>query len=128
MGQDYSNWQIIVVEDTYDDARVISRVLEHYGVTVHLAGNGSECMTLLNGFHPTAIITDLSMPQMDGWATLSAVREARERDHIPVIAITAYHSAEVADEALRHSFDGYFAKPLDPLTFMAQLDQIVRAS
>lgn len=125
MGTDYSRWTVLVVEDTYDDARVISRILEHYKINVLVAGNGNDCLNLLEQFRPTIVVTDLAMPQMDGWATLNAIRANPEWSHIPVVAVTAYHSAEVADAALRSEFDGYFAKPLNPMTFIDQLGQVI---
>lgn len=121
----HADWTIILVEDTYDDIQVISRLLAYYGINVYVAGNGEECCTLLETVRPTAIVTDLAMPGMDGWETLKAIRSHPQYNHVPVIAITAYGSAEVAEEARRMRFDGYFSKPLDPVSFVEQLEVIV---
>lgn len=118
-------WQIIIVEDTYDDQQLVSHILTHYGAQVHIARDGDECLALLNQFEPTVIITDLAMPHRDGWQTLVAIRSQVETAHIPVIAVTAYHSADVAQDTLKAGFDAYFPKPLDPQTFVQRLMQIV---
>ncbi len=120
-----SSWKVIVVEDTYDDQQVVSRMLEHYGIQVFLAKNGDECLELLQNFEPTLIVTDLAMPKRDGWQTLLAVRSNESTAHIPVIAITAYHSTDVAEDALQAGFNGYFPKPIHPQTFVHRLEEII---
>lgn len=118
------NWKVIVVEDTFDDVQVISTMLEFYAIEVHVAHNGTECLTLLGSLMPDLIITDLAMPEMDGWQTLAALRAEATTAHIPVVAVTAYHSAELAEEAVEAGFDAYFPKPVDPDTFINQLAAI----
>lgn len=125
MNKEVADWTIIVVEDTYDDQQVVSYVLGHSGIKVHIAHNGDECIDLLKRVEPDLIITDLAMPRRDGWQTLVAVRADTRTAHIPVVAITAYHSAEVAADAMRAGFDGYFPKPLNPQTFVARLREII---
>lgn len=122
-----STWKVIIVEDTYDDQQLISRILEHHGVTVYLARNGVECLKLLEDVEPTLVVTDLAMPSKDGWQTLVAIRSNAATAHIPVIAMTAYHSADVAEDALNAGFDGYFPKPVHPQTFVSRLAEIVSA-
>jgi CheY-like chemotaxis protein len=118
-------WQVIVVEDMYDDQQVVSRILAHYGAKVHIAPDGNACLDLLKTIDPTVIVTDLAMPHRDGWQTLVAIRSNVATAHIPVVAVTAYHSADVAQDALKAGFDGYIPKPLDPAHFIAQLQQVV---
>lgn len=120
-----SNWTIIVVEDTFDDQQLVSRILQHYGAHIFLAKNGDECLDLLKEIEPTVIITDLAMPKRDGWQTLVAVRSNVNTAHIPVIAITAYHSADVAEDAIKAGFDAYFPKPIHPENFVARLTELI---
>lgn len=119
------NWRVIVVEDTYDDQQLISRILQHQGVEVHLAKNGNECLRLLDHVEANLIITDLAMPEKDGWQTLVAIRSNMGTAHIPVVAITAYHSTDVAEDAIQAGFDAYFPKPINPQTFVERLAAIV---
>lgn len=119
------NWKVIVVEDTYDDQQLISRILEHHGAKVFLAKNGNECLNLLKQMEPTVIVTDLAMPSKDGWQTLVAIRSHISTAHIPVVAVTAYHSIDVAEDAMNAGFDGYFPKPLNPQTFVSRLAEII---
>jgi CheY-like chemotaxis protein len=120
-----SDWIVIVVEDTYDDQQLVSRMLQHYGANVHIARNGNECIQLLENIEPTLIITDLAMPHKDGWQTLVAIRSNVASAHIPVIAITAYHSTDVAEDAVQAGFDAYFPKPLNPNSFVERLAALI---
>lgn len=119
------DWKVILVEDTYDDQQVISRMLQHHGVEVFIAQNGTECLELLNEIEPTLIVTDLAMPTKDGWETLVAIRSNVATAHITVVALTAYHSADVALDAIKAGFDGYFPKPVNPATFINRLAEIL---
>ena len=122
-----SSWRIIVVEDEYDSMKMVSKILSFYGIEVHVAHNGLECLELLHQVSPTLIVTDLAMPEMDGWQTLDAIRANPQTARIPVVAITAYHSANVADDAENAGFDACFSKPIDPKTFVQRLAKIVEA-
>jgi len=124
---DLNHWQIIVVEDTFDDRQLISTILEHHGIRVYVTKNGNECLSLLDQVIPTLIVTDLAMPDRDGWQTLAALRGDARTAHIPVVVVTAYDSIDVAEDAFRAGFNGYFAKPIDPQTFVQRLQAIVAA-
>ncbi|MEM9950468.1 MAG: response regulator [Chloroflexota bacterium] len=115
------NQTVIVVEDTYDDMQLVSTILEHSGIQVHVARNGAECLELVKTMSPAMIITDLSMPVMDGWTMLKQLRSQPETNDIPVVAITAYYSVDVAQDARDAGFDAYFAKPVSPLQFVSHL-------
>lgn len=119
------DWTVIVVEDTFDDRHLASAILAHYGVNVIVAHNGKECLRLLDTVHPTMIITDLAMPEMDGWEMLRQLRANDATYDIPVVAITAYHSADVAHDVARAGFDAYFPKPISPYNFVDSLAVLV---
>lgn len=120
------DWTVIVVEDTYDDIQLTSAILTHYGADVKVAINGKECLKLLEDIQPTMIITDLAMPEMDGWEMLTQIRANDTTSHIPVVAVTAYDSVDVAHDATNAGFDAYMAKPLSPRNFVENLVQIVQ--
>jgi CheY-like chemotaxis protein len=120
-----TGWTILVVEDEFDSVQVVSKILTFHGATVQVARNGLECLQMLAEFQPTLILTDLAMPEMDGWRTLAAIRADPTTRHIPVVALTAYHSADVAAEAMDAGFDAYFAKPVNPNTLMTRLTELI---
>lgn len=119
------DWQVVVVEDEYDSVQMISKILNYHGIRVLVAHNGKECVELLKCVRPTFVVTDLAMPEMDGWETLNAIRANPETEHIPVIAITAYHSSDVADKALNAGFDAFFPKPISPKYFVEKIGKLL---
>ena len=118
-------WQVLVVEDEFDSAQIVWKILSFHGIQVHVAHNGSECLEMLNHIKPTLIVTDLAMPGMDGWEMLAAIRSNPQTKHIPVVAVTAYDSVDVAAEAAEAGFDAYFSKPVNPRSFVENLAKLV---
>jgi signal transduction histidine kinase/DNA-binding response OmpR family regulator len=107
--------RVLVAEDNPVNRTVVQRFLENEGHRVALAGNGFEVLERLRGESYDLILMDLEMPDMDGFATAAAIREA-ERDsggHVPIVAVTAH--ALVGDEqrCLDAGMDAYVTKPVD---------------
>lgn len=116
---DLSSWLVLVVEDEIDSAMVVSQVFNHYGAEVAVAHNGEECLNRLSELEPTVVVMDLSMPELDGWQALAAIRNNPTTAYLPVIAITAFDSSMVQRRAREAGFDAYFSKPL-------QVDEFVK--
>lgn len=121
-----AGWRVVIAEDEPDSVRMVSKILEHHGVRVEVAHNGDECLALLEHTTPTLVIVDLAMPGKDGWQTLAAIRANPATAHLPVVAVTAYYAPDVAEDAARAGFDGFFAKPLSARAFVPCLAEIVR--
>lgn len=122
-------WDILVVEDDEDSLRVVEEALQlyHGDVQVRVAANGKECLALLDSFKPTLVIMDLALPELDGWKALAAIRANPVTADLPVVAITAYHSANVYEDALNAGFSAYFAKPIDVFSFGESLSALIGA-
>lgn len=119
------HWTVIIVEDTFDDVELISTVLTNSGIEIHLANNGEECLSLVETIAPTVIITDLAMPQMDGWELLEALRANPQTAQIPVIAISAYYSGDLIKDAAAAGFVACLPKPVRPRKFVEQIAAII---
>lgn len=120
-----SSHEILIVEDDYDSMAVVEQALRYRGVGVRNARDGREALDLLGSVHPTLVILDLALPELNGWETLKAMRANPDTAKIPVMAVTAYHSASVADDAHRAGFDAYFSKPIDISQFLMAIDQFI---
>jgi CheY-like chemotaxis protein len=116
---------VLVVEDEQDSMEVVKDILGHYNIESYGAFTAEEALELLQGFTPTLAILDLALPQMDGWGLLRAMRDNPDTAHVPAVAITAYHSANVAQEAIQAGFDAYFPKPIEATSFVRELERIV---
>lgn len=121
-----TEWDILIVEDEYDSTEFFAQMLEYYGARVQVVHNGTEALSALKDFAPTVVITDLSMPEMDGWQTLAKIRQDATLRHLPVVAVTAYHSVHVAQDALLAGFNAYFSKPIDVDSFIPKLVDVVK--
>lgn len=121
----WSTWQILVVEDGYDDQRYVTRLLTHYGVTVYLVASGEACLEVLHSITPTLILTDLQLPRMSGWQLLGAIRTTYPLMPVPLVAMTASYSCDIASRVLAAGFDAFFPKPLRVASVMQDLTAIL---
>jgi two-component system cell cycle response regulator DivK len=100
---------IVVVDDNFDDLQIIYMALSYYSLEVHAASSAEQCADLVNQVQP-----DLVM-----------LRRNPQTAHTPVVAITAYHSPRLQQEALARGFDGYVAKPIEMDTIMNELRRVL---
>src|SRR4051812_45285579 len=107
------DWNVLVVEDEADSMELVQGLLSHYGIHCVGAMSGEEALQILEQTTPTLIILDLALPGVDGWGVLTAVRAHNQMTNIPCVAITAFHTPELAEQAIRAGFNAYFAKPID---------------
>ena|SRR5258707_7847072 len=119
-----NNWQVLVVEDENDSMELVQGLLEHHGITSVGVGSGEEALEALKSMQPTLIIVDLALPGLDGWGLLQRIKLISKLNSVPCVAITAYHTAELAEEAIEAGFDAYFAKPLDTTSFVRELESV----
>lgn len=118
-------WTILVVEDEFDSLQTIAKILSYHEIQVHVSRNGKECLQALQRLRPTAVVMDIAMPEMDGWQTLAAIRANPATASIPVVAVTAFDSPDIARDALNAGFDGYFPKPISARTFVQALGEVI---
>ncbi len=116
-----AGWDIVVIDDEPDSLEVARFILDFYGANVHTASGGKEGLELVDRIHPRFVISDLSMPEMDGWEFLKELRERAENREIPVIALTAHAMRGDRERAIAAGFHNYLTKPLTATTFIDQL-------
>jgi CheY-like chemotaxis protein len=114
-------WDVVVIDDEPDSLEVARYILDFYGANVHTATNGKEGVTLVRDIKPRFVISDLSMPEMDGWEFLSALKSTASVQDIPVIALTAHAMKGDRERAIGAGFHNYLTKPLTANTFMDEL-------
>ncbi len=114
-------WDVLVVDDEPDSLEVAQRILRHYGADVRTATNGQEALTETKKKRPKLIISDISMPILDGWGLIYELKRERAFMEIPVIALTAHAMTGDRERAISAGFHNYLTKPLTPVTFMRDL-------
>jgi CheY-like chemotaxis protein len=120
-----TNWKVLVVEDEADSMELVQGILEHYGIHSIAAPTAEEALALLDRETPTLIVVDLALPGMDGWGLLQKLKSNPHLAKIPRVAITAYHTAEVATQAIERGFDAYFSKPIEATSFVRELQGVI---
>ena len=102
--------KILIADDYEDNLELLRLLLVAADYQVLEARNGAECLELAREAHPDLIMVDLSMPILDGWKTLQALRADEQTASIPCIAVTA-HGESDRERALETGFDAYLSKP-----------------
>ncbi len=120
-----SDSPILIVEDEPDGQELVSRLLAVAGIPVEIAADGETAWKMLKSKRYLAAIIDLALPGMDGIELLRKIRSDTKLARLPCIAITAYHTPELKQQALAEGFDAYFAKPLDRTLFLGALDGVL---
>jgi CheY-like chemotaxis protein len=111
---------VLVIDDDPHMRDLLSRFLERDQLSVAVATNGETGLQLARELRPTAILLDVMMPRMDGWAVLSALKADPLTADIPVIMISM-----IRDKGLAYSLGAvdYFTKPIDWLGLQAAIDR-----
>jgi signal transduction histidine kinase/ActR/RegA family two-component response regulator len=108
--------RVLVVEDEADARDLVAYVLESCGMEVRLAASTAEALRELESYFPTVIISDIGLPDEDGYMLIRAIRTSArdEQRDIPVIALTAFARNEDRAKALVEGFNLHMAKPVEP--------------
>ena len=114
-------WEVVVVDDEPDSLEVAEIILDAYGANVHTGSNGSEGVELVRRIRPKFVISDISMPVMDGWGLIHALKNDRSMMDIPAIALTAHAMVGDRERAIAAGFNNYLTKPLTAETFIYDL-------
>jgi CheY-like chemotaxis protein len=120
-----NDWHVLIVEDEIDGQEVVEAILSYYNISADAVGTAEDALHLLGENRYTAAIIDLGLPVMDGIELITNMRENPAYASLPCVAITAFHSSQLKQEALGAGFDAYFAKPLDDTSFVRELDRII---
>jgi CheY-like chemotaxis protein len=112
---------ILVVEDEFGIADVLTSVLEDEGYRVYAAGNGRRGLERVAEVRPDLVVLDFMMPLMDGAAMGQALRADPAHTRVPIVMISS-----VPEASVRARFDGYSAFLRKPFRLPAFLDLVAR--
>lgn len=113
--------RVLVVEDNIDAAESLRRLLHLHGHEVSVAADGFEGVAEAKRCHPDAVICDIGLPGMDGYAVATALRRDPETAGARLIAVTGYGRAEDRARALSSGFDEHITKPADPEVLLKKI-------
>lgn len=114
---------LLIIEDNEQSAYLMRFLLEKKGYNVISARNGREGTHLALIHRPKAILLDIQLPEMDGYAVASELRTSSETKDIPIIAVTSYAMVGDREKILSSGATGYIEKPIDPETFIEEIQR-----
>ncbi|MEH2002407.1 MAG: ATP-binding protein [Nostoc sp.] len=108
--------RVLIVDDEADARHLLTTILTTYGIQVIAAASACEALLALQQFRPHILVSDISMPQEDGYTLIKKVRAlpTEEGGRIPAVALTAYARAEDRTQALLAGFQLHVPKPVNP--------------
>jgi len=115
-GQDLGGVRVLVVDDDLDTLEMLKIILKNRGAEVVTAASARDALKVLEHSLPDVLISDLAMPEQDGYALLKHIRQRgpEQGGSLPAVALTAYARNEDRARALTAGFQKYLAKPVDP--------------
>lgn len=122
---DVQRARVLVIEDDTDSQEVVSRILRYMRIAVDVVSSSEEAMEVLDVQPYDLAVVDLALPKMDGWGLLNFIRNHPTSGAMATVAVTAFHSPEVAVKAIEAGFSAYFPKPLDTTEFVRQLQELL---
>ncbi|MBK3532709.1 HAMP domain-containing protein [Streptomyces sp. MBT67] len=116
--------KVLIVDDDIRNVFALTSVLEQHGLSVLYAENGREGIEVLEQHDDvTVVLMDIMMPEMDGYATTTAIRRMPQFAGLPIVALTAKAMKGDREKAIECGASDYVTKPVDPDHLLAVMEQ-----
>lgn len=119
---------VLVVEDNDKSLKLACDLLAFSGYQAVPARTGGEALALVRERDFDLVLMDVQLPDMDGVATLEAIRAAGRCADTPIVAVTAFAMKGDRERLLGQGFDGYVSKPIDVATFVGDVAALMRVA
>lgn len=120
--------RILLIEDNDASRDLISYLLSAFGYDVHCEANGAAGLRRALSGSFDLVLSDVLMPDMDGYEFARRFREESGGSTVPLVAVTALAMTGDREKILRSGFDAYISKPIDPKRFVAQVAGFINGS
>jgi CheY-like chemotaxis protein len=116
----------LLVEDDKDSRDMLKVTLEIYGIRVEAAQTAEEAIAKLDKIKPDVIVSDIGLPEVDGYDLIRAIRSLPKEDggQIPAIALTGYVSVQDRNLALKNGYQDHVPKPVNPNVLLELLAKL----
>ncbi len=116
--------EALVVDDVADVTEMLAVLLTHAGYDVATAACAREALALARERQFDVIISDIGMPEMNGYELAVALRSLPGYERVPLVAVTGYSMFDDRDRSLTAGFNEHVTKPIDPRAFLELLEQL----
>lgn len=117
--------QVLVVEDTPVNMKLVSMLLGKAGYRVLQADNANDGIALAREHLPDLILMDIQLPGMDGLTATRLLKQAEATRHIRIVALTALAMKGDEERMMAAGCDGYIAKPIQYKSFLAEVAKML---
>jgi CheY-like chemotaxis protein len=118
-----SRWAL-VVDDVSDVTEMLSVLLTYAGYEVSTADCARDAIALAREHHFDVIISDIGMPEMNGYEMAEALRSLPGYEAVPMVAVTGYSMFDDRNRSLNAGFNEHVTKPIDPRAFLNLIEQL----
>ena len=118
--------KILLVEDNEQNRYLATFLLEKRGHVVVSATSGLLALELAIRIMPDLILLDIQLPGMDGHAVAQALKSDPRFRHVPIVAVTSYAMVGDREKAFAAGAEGYIEKPINPETFVDEVERFLR--
>ena len=122
----FAQTNFLIVDDSEDTIRMLEQLLKMAGANVSAATNGADALRLAADNEFDVILSDISMPEMDGFEFLQRLRKIAGRQTVPVIAITGFGRSHDIERARAAGFYSHLTKPLNLQTLSNVLEKLAK--
>jgi CheY-like chemotaxis protein len=112
----------LVIEDNEQNLYLMQFLLTRHGFDVDLARTGSDGVARAQANEPDIILLDIQLPEMNGYEVARAIRKDHALLAVPIVAVTSYAMPGDREQVLAAGCTGYIEKPINPDTFVRQLE------
>ncbi len=114
----------LVVDDVSDVREMFSVLLTHAGYEVSEASSAQDAIALAREHHFDVIISDIGMPEMNGYELAEALRSLPGYEAVPMVAVTGYSMFDDRNRSLNAGFNEHVTKPIEPRAFLNLIEQL----
>ena len=116
---------VLVVDDVADVTEMIALFLQHAGYDVATANSATKALRLADERRFNLIISDIGMPEMNGYELAASLRRHTDYQGIPIIAVTGYSEYDDRTRALQSGFNAHLTKPIDPEELLKLMNELL---
>jgi CheY-like chemotaxis protein len=118
---------VLLIEDNEKNRYLTTFILEKYGYEVVQAEDGQTGIALARQLKPDLILLDIQLPVMDGYSVARELTKSVDLQDVPIVAVTSYAMVGDRERILAAGCVGYLEKPINPATFVTEIEQYLSA-
>ena len=116
--------RVLIIDDVPDVTEMLAVLLKHAGYEVVTAHSAAAAIAEVREHHFDVIISDIGMPEMNGYELAKAVRTVPGYETVPMVAVTGYSMFDDRERSLRSGFNAHMTKPIEPRALLDLIEQL----